>query len=171
MADHVVEIKDRRNDDGQTLFSISRLGREFGMHRQTVRKRLDGVPPDVTAGGNPLYTIATAAPYLIEVQRTEMDPDKLPPFDRHQYYASELKRLKLEIDQGRVIPVEQIRRELAELFGQVASTLETLPDLLESKGLPRDLIGVAQEVVDGLRGRLYLDLVDEEESAEAAGDA
>lgn len=91
------------------------------------------------------------------------DPDTMTPKERLDHFRAESEKLKLSAALGQVIPVDQFERELARAFKSVASTLESLPDVLErDAGLSGAAVERCQALVDRLReemhGRINADL-------------
>ena len=91
------------------------------------------------------------------------DPDAMTPKERLDHFRAESEKLKLSAALGQVIPVDQFERELARAFKSVASTLESLPDVLErDAGLSGAAVERCQALVDRLReemhGRINADL-------------
>lgn len=137
--------------------SISQIASEFGMARGTVSKRIDalGIKPDGRRGGYPIYRmrdvirVVAPEPELGSGAGPEFDPSKLPPGDRRAWYQSENERLKVEADQGRLIPAIEVEAEMATLAKTVVRELEILPDTIE-----RDL-RVGPEVIEYLQDKIY----------------
>ncbi|WP_275886937.1 DUF1441 family protein [Thiohalospira halophila] len=162
-----------------SLYSISRLARETGLARDTVRKRLASVQPSATRKGHPVYTLGDACPALFGAQGGgepgdgPADPDQMDPSDRDRWYASEIRRLDYESKVGQLIPHEDVARTFAAAFKRVSSALDTLTDVVEREaGLSGHQVAEVQRVVDGIRSDLYAQLGDEEadDPEEAVGE-
>ncbi|MDR5867289.1 DUF1441 family protein [Halomonas koreensis] len=154
-------------------WNISRLADAFGLHRDTVRKRLKvaGVVPAGTRNGANVYALKDAGPALFgETHLSEgMDPSKMHPQDRKDWYTSELSRVKLEKEMRLLIPVEDGHREMSRLAKAVASGLDSLADMLErDAGLPPEAIEMVEQTTDALREQMYQAIVDDEGDEEAA---
>ncbi len=152
MNDHNVE--DLANG---IRLSLSALSREFGYHRETIKKRLAqaGVRPDGTRNGNPVFRLRDAAPAVLETFNTSgrvEDPDLLQPTDRKAWYQSEKDRVALEKEQGGLVPREQVREQLAVVVKITARVLETLPDILERDcRLQPEMVDLVERRIDQAR--------------------
>ena len=92
------------------------------------------------------------------------------PKDRKDWYQSENERIKLEKEMRSLVPVEEVHREMSRLAKSIASSLDSLPDLLErDAGLPADAIDLVEGVTDNLREQMYRAIVDDEEELAANG--
>ena len=137
--------------------SLSALSREFGFHRDTIKKRLAqaGVRPDGERNGNPVYRLRDAAPVVLDTYSTAgrvEDPDLLTPTDRKAWYQSEKDRVALEKEQGVLVPREEVREQLAIVIKIAAQMLETLPDILERDcRLPPDMVDMVERRIDQAR--------------------
>ena len=149
-------------------WNITRLADAFGMDRGTVRRRLReaGVVPAGQKNGVSVYALKDAGPALFGdvVTGTGADPDDMHPKDRKDWYQSENERIKLEKEMRSLVPVEEVHREMSRLAKSIASSLDSLPDLLErDAGLPADAIDLVEGVTDNLREQMYRAIVDDEE--------
>lgn len=140
------------------------------MARETVAKRLRsaGIQADGKKDGYPVYRLRDAAPALIEAAPTDeagdVDPDKLPPEKRRAWFQSERERMELEAKAGKLIPALEHERDMARLVGMVVQAFETLPDVLErDEGLQPHQVERVQQVLDGVRGKLYDRIVSDED--------
>lgn len=153
----VTSIKDANH------FSISRLSAMFGHTRGTITRKIEenNVQPCGKYNGYAVYDLRdvsefTGGAFLAEQTAFDAcDPDKLPPKDRDSWYASELKRKKLEKDDGDLLDKNDTQLKLAELFKKVALSFDTLADVLERDiGLSPELIDKVNEVCDNTRQEL-----------------
>lgn len=149
-------------------WNITRLADAFGLHRDTVRKRLKeaGVVPAGTRNGANVYALKDAGPALFAESRISegMDPAKMHPQDRKDWYTSELSRVKLEKEMRLLVPVEEAHREMSALAKAVASGLDSLADMLErDAGLDPDTIEMVERVTDALREQMYQVIVSDED--------
>lgn len=152
-------------------WNITRLADAFGLHRDTVRKRLKaaGVVPVGERKGASLYALKDAGPAIFgEAHIGEgLDPSKMHPTDRKDWYTSELSRVKLEKEMRLLVPVEEAHREMSRLGKAVASGLDSLADMLErDAGLPPEAIEMVERVTDALREQMYQAIVDDEGGAD-----
>ena len=111
--------------------SISAMAQEFQIDRATVRKRLKAanVQPSGERGGYPVYTLRSVIPAL--GNGTTQDLDKMTPFERKAFVASQRDELKLQTERGELIPIEEHRDGIHALSRIVVRALVTLPDKLE----------------------------------------
>ena len=153
----VASIKDANH------FSISRLAVMFGHTRETIGKKIKetGVKPCGKVNGHAVYDLRdvsefTGGAYVADqTPFDQCDPNKLPPKDRDSWFASELKRKKLERDDNFLLDKNDTQEKLAELFKKIALSLDTLADVLERDvGLTPELINKVNEVCDTTREEL-----------------
>ncbi len=153
-------------------WNITRLADAFGLHRDTVRKRLKeaGVVPVATRAGANVYALKDAGPALFSDFRAGIanDPDDYMPTDRQAWYQSELSRVKLEKEMRLLVPVEEAHREMSRLAKAVASGLDSLADMLErDAGLPPEAIELVEQTTDALREQMYQSIIDDDGEATA----
>lgn len=149
-------------------WNITRIADAFGMDRGTVRRRLRdaGVLPAGQKNGVSVYALREVGPALFGevVTGSGADPDEMHPKDRKDWYQSENERIKLEKEMRSLIPVEEVHREMSKLAKAVASSLDSLPDLLErDAGLPPDAIDIVESVTDALRDQMYRAIIEDED--------
>lgn len=148
-------------------WNITRLAEAFGLHRETVRKRLNAasvVPSGVRNGAN-VYSLKDAGPAIFAdmVLGGDLDPDTLPPTERKAWYQSENERVKLEQELRQLVRVEEAHREMSTIAKAVTTTLESLPDILERDcGIDADSVARVQEIIDSMRQQLYERIIDDE---------
>lgn len=157
-----------------TSMSKARIAREWGVDRRTVDNLIADIPPGDKSGANPKWFIKDVAGamdrYLngggvatIDVGGEEFDPKELMPADRKNWYESEVKRLAVEKEQGRLIQDDEFETALAEAFKIVKTTLVTLADVLERDvGLSAGQVIKTESVVDVLLTTLYSRMVGDE---------
>ena len=155
-------------------WNITRLADAFGLHRDTVRKRLKeaGVVPAGSRNGANVYALKDAGPALFgeTMAASGYDPDDLPPQDRKAWFQSENERVKLEKDMRLLVPVEEAHREMSRLAKAVASGLDSLADMLErDAGLAPEAIEMVEQVTDNLREQMYQTIIDDEGGEVADG--
>lgn len=122
-------------------FNLTRLAEALGLSRDTVRKRLRdaGVKPVSKQGNAPVYQLAEAAEAVFRPSQVVVsdlhDPSKMAPKDRKDWFQSETERLKVQTDQGLLIPEQDYRLDLYTVLSDVVSFFENLPDKMERTGL------------------------------------
>lgn len=149
-------------------WNITRLADAFGLHRDTVRKRLKeaGVVPAGARNGANVYALKDAGPALFSESRpgTAADPNDYHPTERKDWFQSEVLRVKLEKEMRLLVPVEEAHREMSRLAKAVASGLDSLADLLErDAGLSPETIELVEQSTDALREMMYQSIIDDDE--------
>lgn len=156
-------------------WSKSALAEEFELDRRTVAKLLEGIPPTGEHRGRPVYRIAEVAPAFVRYGKgsrtpisidpetgSMLDPDDMHPKDRKDWYDSELKRLQLETQQGRLAEAETVRELLADVFGRVKSWASTIADRLErDASLTPEQTQAVVDSSDRLLGDLHHRLIED----------
>jgi len=149
------------------LWSKNRIASELGIDRRTVDKYLKGVAPTGKVRGHPGWSLRDFLVPLAKALDSGItgeveDPDRLPPKERKDWYQSENERIKMEREQGILIPAEEVRTEMANLVKPITQAMDSLPDVLERDcGLSRETLAKVQDMVDSQRDQLYKALVDE----------
>lgn len=149
-------------------WNLTRLADAFGLHRDTVRKRLTtaGIVPTGIRKGAPVYALKDAGPALFgETFAGEAgDPDQLMPQDRKAWYQSENERVKLEVELRQLLAADEVHREMSRLAKAVTTTLDSLPDILERDcSLSPESVERVQETIDALREQMYLSIIQEDD--------
>jgi hypothetical protein len=137
--------------------SAQAYAEETGVDAETVRARLRdlGAQPSGEFRGFALYRLRDLHRALMSAAGGHVDPDKLPPFQRHAYYKAERERLNLQVEQRELIPVIEVERDSANVYKLVAQTLDTLPDVLERDcALTPDVVARIEAALDGARNEL-----------------
>jgi len=154
-------------------WNITRIAEAFGLHRDTVRKRLkeNQVKPVKKSKGVDLYALADIGPALFSAEATnksedDYNPNKMAPKDRKDFFQSERERLKFQTEIGELIPDSDYRLDLAETLKAVVSWCESLPDNMERRRLfTADQLEQLERVSDELRAQLYIKLLEVEPDA------
>lgn len=151
--------------DDAYSWNLSRIADAFGMHRDTVRKRLRAavVKPQGKKGGVDVYALADVGPALFIAEKSmfsdgdePLNPDKLEPKDRKDYFQSELERLKLEEKTKELIPDSEYRSDLAKTLKEVVSFFESLPDVMEQRrSFSPEQLEELERACDSFRESLY----------------
>jgi len=164
--------------DDAYVWSVSRIAEAFGMDRRTVSKKIkeSAVRPFGSRRGSPVYLLRDIGPVLFgpaahgDPEGGFNDPGCMLPVDRKAWYDSEKSRLAVEKEMGRLIPVEDHARSLAEIVKGIVNPLDTLIDDLESKvALDWRALEVCQRVIDACREQMYLNAINS--GAELDGEA
>ncbi|MGY3887205.1 DUF1441 family protein [Aeromonas aquatica] len=146
-------------------WNISKMADAFGLHRDTIRRRLidAGVKPCGKKGNAPIYHLADASPAIFASQSVQVSevvkPERLGPKDRKEWFQSENERLKFEKEVRRVIPEEEHREGLAETLKVVCSFFDSLPDKMErTRMFTPEQLEQLEAVSDSMRNQLYFEL-------------
>ncbi|MGB1201250.1 MAG: DUF1441 family protein [Cognaticolwellia aestuarii] len=147
------------------LFNITQLGEAFGLHRDTVRKRLvsANVKANSVKKNTALYHIKDVAEAILEKSSSSVsaqDPDSMKPGERKAWFDSENARLNYKKECGELCESHDVARKFADVFKAIANTLDSLPDLLERKAnLTPDQAEQIQKQTDNMRENLFLAVV------------
>jgi len=121
-------------------WNITRIAEAFGLHRDTVRKRLKEarVKPSGKKSGVDIYALADVVPAWFAAETSnkaedDYNPNKMIPKDRKDFFQSERERLKYETEIGELIPEGDYRLDLAATLKYLVSAFESLPDNLERR--------------------------------------
>jgi hypothetical protein len=141
--------------------SISDLAAEFGMTRDTVRKRLGAanVRPAAERRGHHVYRLRDALGALLGDGSD--DPERLDPFRRKAHFQAEKEKLHLDVERGELVPRPEVEDYYARAFKPIGVFLETLPDALErDAGLTPAQIERTERLLDGLREQLHANVLE-----------
>lgn len=147
--------------------NISQLAGITGVHRTTLAARLKGVP--LAPGSNKQKKLYYLKDILCEFLNNSepVDVEKMKPSERQAHYNAELLKVKLEREQGELIPVDEVVANYAAIVKAVVMELETLPDVLERDcALPPEAVARVQEVIDDLRDVMADKIRDEDPEEE-----
>ena len=145
----------------EQLVSISELARIYGRHRQTVSKMLAdmGAAPVEKRAGHPVYRLGDVTELRGDSplpKAGELNPEELPPKDRKDWYQGESERLSIEREKGQLVPIDEVRREMAFLAKALVNELDNIPDILERDcnldGESRERV---QQIIDAARMRMH----------------
>lgn len=143
-------------------WSIFKISEAFGIHRDSVKKKLheSNISSAALVKGNPVYALKDVGPALFGMRKeTEepgfQDPSKMEPKERKDWYQSENERVKLEEKQRTLIPVDEVVFVYSSMRKAVVQVLETLPDILERDcALSPQAVSMVQDSIDDLRHTL-----------------
>ncbi|MDI5777020.1 DUF1441 family protein [Salmonella enterica subsp. enterica serovar Anatum] len=80
------------------------------------------------------------------------DPNKMTPKERKNWFDSEKGRFWLEKEMKQVVPLPEVRQQMAAIVKAITQVLEVWSDKLErDKGWSADQLNEAQDVVDEAR--------------------
>ena len=129
------DLEDARRE--RQLWGAAEFGGAVGVEGATISKRLRAarISP-ASVNGHLKYHLKDLidATYLRDAAGAT-DPDKLNSYQRKAFFDSELNRLALEQKAGRLVPVEDLERRVAEVFKDVARFRDTIGDRLERDGV------------------------------------
>lgn len=156
----VSEIRDNR-------LSVSQIADEFGMARATVAKRIEafGIRPEGKRLGYPVYRLRDIVRIAGDAEPgEENDPMRMRPTDRRAWFQSENERMKMEAEQGRLIPAGEVEADRAAVAKIVVRAFDTFPDRLERDlRVPPEVVEYAIEHCRAHRSELYAAMLDEGE--------
>jgi hypothetical protein len=138
--------------------SISALSGEFGLARETVRRRLADakVEPSGKRSGYPVFRLKDAWSALVDGAGDQLDPDRLDPFKRRAFYQGEHEKLRLQLERRELIPRIEVEQDMAAMLKVTAECFDTLPDLLERDcGLKPAVLAKLEQSLDKAREELY----------------
>jgi hypothetical protein len=145
--------------DRRLGWSIRRLAEELGHGRDTLQKRIAEahLKPCATVGGHPQYRLCdvVGALYGPLVEDRVFDPRELKPMERRAWFQSERERLALMTEARELITTNEVRDVLKDMVGSFLAFLLTLPDNLERRGLPPDMVEPLADEIDRQREALY----------------
>ena len=122
-------------DPADITLSVSQLAREFGMDRNDLGARLKAanLKPNGDDRGHPRYRLneSIQAVFKNKAQNPDGDPDLMKPTDRLAWFKSELSARQLDVEEGRLIPVQDVEDQMAWISKTVGRVLATLPDRME----------------------------------------
>ncbi len=153
--------------------TLHQLAEEFGISRETVAKRLSAadIAPSGKLSGANVYRLRDAIAPILQIGDGKDDPEEMDPFRRHAYYKAEREARQLAVDDGRLIPADEVEAERARVLKVLTQGLETLPDLMERDfGLPAMVVVRVEEACDKQREAIYSALTVDEESPTEAPD-
>lgn len=105
---------------------------------------------------NKLYLLTDVIRVLMEAPVSQaaehQDPNKMTPKERKDWFDSEKGRLWLEKEMKQVVPLTEVRQQMAAIVKAITQVLEVWPDKLErDKGWSAEQLNEAQDVVDEVR--------------------
>lgn len=93
------------------------------------------------------------------IDTSEIDPEKLPPKERKDWYEGEWKRRDLQVRDGELLPASEVEVEWSSLVKTLANFLDTLFDVLErDSGLTGAQVERGRQLIDREREKLYRQL-------------
>lgn len=149
--------------DGQVMASLSAFAREFGIDRETLRRRLQsaGVAPAGERSGHNVYRLRDVFAAWTIAPEGGIDPEALPSFQRRAWYQGEHSRLQLEVARRELVPVLEVEQEQAAMLKIVAEGLDGLPDVVERDcGATAAQLERLERACDEIRERMYHELAE-----------
>ena len=154
-------------------WSISQFWLNTGFARETVRKRFAeaGLKPAHMVRGYPVFLVSAALPILFYQQDGKSDPEKMRPMERRLHYQAELDRLKLQLEQGEVVPAFEMEAAIGRVIQISVRFNETMPDILERDvGLSAIQLAKVTEICNENRRNLHAEITAEPDTDVADGE-
>jgi phage terminase Nu1 subunit (DNA packaging protein) len=86
--------------------------------------------------------------YTARQSESDIDPERLPPSDRKQWYDGEMKRREIQVRDRELIPASEVEEVVATSYAAVSQALLSLPDNLERRaGLSADQAERAEDAI------------------------
>lgn len=143
----------------RTLWSILALSEQLQRPWNTVKRKLKQVPPDGEINGKPAWFLSTAAPHLVEpAEKSERkkDPEEMDPRDRLDWAKGDETIMRNQERARLLVPIIEVREEMATMTKIFVTGLDTLPDVLERKAaLTPKQAEILQAHCDDLRERIH----------------
>ncbi|EIQ6797770.1 DUF1441 family protein [Escherichia fergusonii] len=141
------------------MLNINQLAAIAGICRQTAAARLKNIQP---AGGHDklkLYRVTDILTCFLDLP-VPASLEEMEPHDRKAWYQSERERLRFEQETAQLIPVDDVRKEMA-IWGEIVSEeLAKLPNILaRDAGLKPMAVNRVQSIIDDLRNQIISRMV------------
>lgn len=146
--------------------SLSALAREFGVDRETLRKRLAAVDvaPAGEHRGNSLWRLRDVYQAVITGPDSPIDPAALPPFQRKAHYQAKQEEIRYLEQCGELVLKIEFEHQLIRITKMFVFALDTLPEALErSCSLQPVQVKAAIELCNKTRNEIAGAMCDEEE--------
>ncbi|MGL4508400.1 MAG: DUF1441 family protein [Aeromonas sobria] len=149
----------------------SQLAKAFNLHRDTVRARLNdaGVKPVGKKANAPLYLLHEAAEAIfagstVTQANAALDPDKMDPKSRKEFFQGENERLKFQTNTKELIPSGEHRDNVAVTIKAVVSFFDSLPDKMERERIfTPEQLEILEQYCDTQRNLLFAELMEVQE--------
>ena len=110
--------------------TASELAKFFGLHPNTVRERLKDLkstPRKSEKGGRPahVWPIGPAARAILQTDSERLDASQ--EIARLNKFRAEREELRLQIDKGELVPVDQVKERVSWYASQAVAILEAIP--------------------------------------------
>lgn len=154
-------------------WSKTDLSNEFGIDRKKIDRLLKEIPArGELVRGNATFYVSDVAYVLakhcrerdgiIEIEdrniglgKDDRSPEDLFPKERKEWYDGEHSRKKLLKEDGQLIPSDEVRDKLSEVFKAIKAFMLTLGDVLERDvGLPPPAVAKVIDLSERLCDRL-----------------
>jgi hypothetical protein len=144
---------------GVTIFWLAKA---FGLEPSTVRKKLADCPPIARKTSGYLYSLPTAAQYLVRPKidimqyLEQMKPGDLPQQLQPSYWDSMLKRQKFELSMRQMWMSEDVMEVFSDIFKAIKFSMQLWPDTLERQtGLKDEEREILTALCDDLQSEIY----------------
>jgi hypothetical protein len=142
-----------------TTLSIRAFCEQARKDRETVANRVRAarIAPVDKRGGYDVYLLGDLLDAVfIRDDSGQIDPARLPPFERKAHYQAEHEMLTLQTARAELVPRIEVEQEQARLMKIVAQCFDTLPDLLERDcAASSQMVATVERRLDRVREELY----------------
>jgi len=86
--------------------------------------------------------------YAPRQNASNVDPERLPPNERKQWYEGEKHRRAIQVEDRELIPIAELEEVIGTAYASIAQTLLSMPDLLERRaGLPPEIAEQSEIII------------------------
>lgn len=147
--------------------NISNMARMFGVHRHTVRSKIEkaGIKSVDKHKGAPIYLVSEVAQaiYGNEVYNEdgEIDPEALSPSEQRDYWHAKQKKLDFLASIKTYTHQSEVTAEFAELAKRLKETIQSYPDIAETEqGASPQEVERLILLCDSLQEKIYVEFKD-----------
>jgi len=152
------------NNTDKRLANKQELATLFDVSLPSIDAWLRRGAPYVVKGTNGVswkFDIIAISKWLYTPKESSaIDPDNMSPKDQLDWYKAQREKVKYRTECCELMLASAYEKDLSTVLKSLATSLETLPDLLErNAGLKDDAIELVRSCVDNMRESLYNSLI------------